>query len=107
MYGQNSSGGGGQHELYMKIEDITVSNFANPNISFMIRDNSVINTQVNVYNLKGQLIKTLLNEQLGAGKHTLVWDGKDKSGRPVSNGIYLVKISRTDNHISQKVTLIR
>ena len=107
LYGQNSGGGGQIPKLYMKIENITVFNYTTPNISFIIRDDSMVDTRVNIYNLKGQLIKTLLNEQLRAGKHTVVWDGRDENDRNVSNGIYLVRISRADNHISQKVTLIR
>ncbi|MEA3476167.1 MAG: FG-GAP-like repeat-containing protein [Candidatus Cloacimonadota bacterium] len=46
-----------------------------------------------VYNIKGQKVITLVNEKLKLGYHSVVWDGKDDSGKPVSNGIYFYKLS--------------
>ncbi|MFA5570219.1 MAG: T9SS type A sorting domain-containing protein [Sphaerochaetaceae bacterium] len=58
---------------------------------------------VEVYNLKGQLIR-----QLPANQPNVSWDGKDSTGRAASNGIYYLKIS-DDNGIitSKRITLIK
>ncbi|MCD4693477.1 MAG: T9SS type A sorting domain-containing protein, partial [Calditrichales bacterium] len=46
-----------------------------------------------IYNLLGQEGRTLVNENKNAGKHSVVWDGRDNSGIQVSSGIYLYHIN--------------
>jgi len=41
-----------------------------------------------VYNVRGQLVKSLADGPLTRGRHTLQWDGTDERGLPVSNGVY-------------------
>lgn len=48
---------------------------------------------ITVFNMLGQTVKTLLNEDRGAGIHTIVWDGLNDAGKPVSSGIYLYRLS--------------
>ncbi len=43
---------------------------------------------VSIYNIKGQKIKTLVNEELTAGKHSVVWDGTNNGSNCVSSGIF-------------------
>jgi len=43
---------------------------------------------VKIYNLRGQLVKTLLDAEREAGKQSVVWDGVDQSGRQVASGVY-------------------
>lgn len=51
-----------------------------------------------IYNILGQLIKTVAFDQTAPGAHTniTIWDGKDMYGRPVANGIYLVSLRTRD-----------
>ena len=49
-------------------------------------------TSVTVYDLSGRIIRTLENSELGAGQHSIVWDGRRKNGEPVSAGLYLCRI---------------
>lgn len=46
-----------------------------------------------VYNLRGELVRTLISVGLGKGNHQLDWDGCDSSHAPCSSGIYLLKAS--------------
>ncbi|MBI4726663.1 FG-GAP repeat protein [candidate division TA06 bacterium] len=46
-----------------------------------------------VYNVAGQLVKTLISGQVGAGQHTVKWDGRDNIGNKVSSGIYIYRLS--------------
>ena len=49
-------------------------------------------TNLSIYNLKGQKVRTLQSGLLAKGIHTLTWNGKDDIGKPVSSGIYLFRL---------------
>ena len=61
--------------------------------------------ELKIYNIKGQLIKTLVDEKQKKGKHSLIWNGKNKNGKPVSSGIYFYKL-KTDNYSDVKKMLL-
>jgi hypothetical protein len=52
---------------------------------------------VEVYNLLGQRVRTLMNETQAAGYHVIEWDGKDDHARSLSSGVYFVKMSADGN----------
>tara|TARA_B100000902_G_scaffold42077_1_gene49711 strand:- start:450 stop:4193 length:3744 start_codon:yes stop_codon:yes gene_type:complete len=56
---------------------------------------------IKIYNVRGQTIKTLVNEKVSAGYQTVVWDGTNDSGDEVSSGIYFCQIF-TPNSSSTK-----
>lgn len=60
-----------------------------------------------VFNLKGQVINTLVNAPKNAGSHTVNWDGKDDNGRPVSSGIYFLRMTTNDSTQTRKLTMIK
>ena len=41
-----------------------------------------------VYNVLGELVRTLVNEEQGPGWYRVIWDGKDSLGKEVSSGVY-------------------
>ena len=47
------------------------------------------NVEIYVYNLRGQKVRTLVDDYILAGVHQVVWDGRDDDGNQVSSGIYL------------------
>ena len=49
--------------------------------------------ELSIYNIKGQLIKTLINNISEKGYHTIKWDGKNKNRKKVSSGQYLLKLN--------------
>jgi len=51
-------------------------------------DMSPTNVQINIYNVLGQKVRSLVNEEHPAGEYTVVWDGRDDNGRSVSSGVY-------------------
>ena len=59
-------------------------------ISFSITEDSKVN--ISIYNIKGQLIRTLVDESYERGFHKAIWNGKDTSGKSVSNGIYFYNL---------------
>lgn len=58
-------------------------------------------TRLDIYNLKGQLVRCLVSSQMMAGDHEVVWNGRDDHNRAVSSGMYLIRLS-TGKHISTK-----
>jgi len=60
-----------------------------------------------VYNLKGQRVRTLVSDQKSAGKHSVVWNGLDDQSRPVSSGIYLVRLNASGHNHTSKITIIK
>lgn len=75
-------------------------------VKFNQTDNSP--TTVAVYNIKGQFIRTLINDQkLSLGEHSFVWDGKTNSGQPVSAGIYFFKMKSGTFSATRKMILMK
>ncbi|MCF7920857.1 MAG: family 16 glycosylhydrolase [Candidatus Cloacimonetes bacterium] len=60
---------------------------------------------INIYNLKGQTVKTLLNSRLEPGDHTISWNGTDNENNPVSSGIYLYQM-QADNYSEMKKCIL-
>ncbi|MCK4653008.1 MAG: S8 family serine peptidase [Candidatus Cloacimonetes bacterium] len=55
------------------------------------------NTEIIIYNIKGQKVKTLLDKQQSAGYHTVMWNGKDNNGRTAASGLYFYKMVSEGN----------
>jgi len=53
-------------------------------------------TELTIYNMSGQKIRTLINSFYTSGRHSVIWDGKDNSGNAVNPGIYFYQLS-TEN----------
>ena len=63
--------------------------------------------ELTVYNMAGQIVRTLVDGSLEAGYHTFFWDGRDEMGYPVTSGVYLYR-GRTDQQVVVgKMALIR
>ena len=63
---------------------------------------------VKIYNLNGQLVRTLLdNVKKGAGVHTVVWDGRDDSGRKVASGRYIYTLESRNFKATRVMTLLK
>jgi len=50
------------------------------------------NTKVSIWDNQGRLIRILLDQYMVAGSHTVIWEGEDGAGNPVSPGLYLYRI---------------
>jgi hypothetical protein len=58
-----------------------------------------------IYNLRGQMVKLLVDEKLASGVNYLVWDGKDNNGHDIAPGVYLCRLSCGE--VFQNLKLIR
>ena len=62
---------------------------------------------VKVYNLRGELVRTLHSGVLDAGEHPFVWNGTDNDGRQVSSGVYLVNAVTQGFNATKKAVLVK
>jgi hypothetical protein len=60
-----------------------------------------------VYNIQGQLVKTLAQGAQGAGRYTVNWDGRDHAGQKVSSGVYICRLSSGDQSFVKRMQFIR
>jgi hypothetical protein len=65
------------------------------------------NAVLRVYNVKGELVRTLLDGFVQAGDMRVTWDGKDRQGRPAASGIYFYNLRADGKSASRKMVLIR
>ena len=87
-----------------------LKNYPNPfnpttKIAFEIGESG--KTKVEVFNVKGQKIRTLLNEKIEGGKHSVIWGGKDSNNRQVSSGMYFYKVSVNGNQKTSKMIMLK
>jgi len=59
-----------------------------------------------IYNVLGQRIVTLIDEQQPAGYYTVIWDGRNALGEKVGAGIYLCRMLAGEFVKTQKMTLL-
>ncbi len=93
-----------QPDLYL------FNNYPNPfNPSTTIRYNIPVNSLVtlDVYNVRGQLVKTLVDVKQGKGEHSVVWNGKDSNNKQVGSGVYFYKLADGNRTIRKKMILIK
>ncbi len=59
-----------------------------PSTTFCFSLKEDAKVSLNIYNVKGQKIRTLLNEEINPGYHQVEWNGKDNNNKNVSSGVY-------------------
>jgi hypothetical protein len=88
----------------------TLFNYPNPfnpttTINYTIRNASHVN--LTVYNVRGQKVAQLVNENMQKGTHNVVWDGKGKGGKAISSGVYLYRLTTSEHVITRKMILMK
>jgi hypothetical protein len=101
-----------QTELQVLLPDkFNVSqNYPNPfnpatTVEFQLPRNSFVNLKI--YDIQGRLVKTLLKEELEAGIHQAVWDGRDELGNAAASGVYLYHLQAGNFVQTRKMLLVR
>lgn len=86
-------------------------NYPNPfnpqtTISFSVADETSLVT-LDIFNTKGQHVRSLVNEELPSGVHNYIWNGKNDSGLSVSSGIYFYKLHNAEYTKTRKMILLK
>ncbi|MCK9332554.1 MAG: carboxypeptidase regulatory-like domain-containing protein, partial [Candidatus Cloacimonetes bacterium] len=85
-------------------------NYPNPfnpetTISYSVKDSGPVS--IDIFNVKGQLVRKLVNDTKAAGNYTEIWNGKDNNGRAVSSGIYYFKMNAGKYSSTKKMILMK
>lgn len=87
-----------------------LQNYPNPfnpvtKISFGLPNHSRVCLQV--FNIRGEIVKILVDRELASGRYEILWDGTNRNGNPVASGIYLYKIKIDNYTATRKMLLLR
>ncbi|MCP4723880.1 MAG: T9SS type A sorting domain-containing protein [bacterium] len=87
-----------------------LQNYPNPfnsgtNIKFHLPAN--LNISVNIYNIKGQLVKTLVNREYPSGTYTVTWNGTNDADISVGSGTYICRLIAGNKIASKKMLLLK
>jgi hypothetical protein len=66
-----------------------------------------VKTRVTIHNMRGQLVKVLMNESKEPGRYVLHWDGRNGQGEEVSSGLYLYHMKAGDFVSTRKMILLK
>jgi hypothetical protein len=85
-------------------------NYPNPfnpstSILFSLEERGQANLEI--YDIMGRKVRTLVSSVLDAGEHELVWDGKDSFGNDAASGIYLYRLESNGSSQVRRMTLLR
>ena len=100
-----------EEELEKTVKDFALlGNYPNPfnpftEISYYLAKDAKV--KVEIYNLRGQKVITLLDRKQTRGLKKVQWDGKDHSGKRVSSGIYFYRVQANDKSETKKMTFIK
>jgi subtilisin family serine protease len=65
------------------------------------------NTRLKVFDIRGRLVKDLVSGHMGAGRHSVVWMGRDNGGRQVASGVYYYRIESGKFMETRRMTLVK
>ena len=107
----DTTGTSTHEELIVNNDRIKMSNYPNPfnpstTIKFTI-DNAEKNTELIIYNIKGQKVKQLVSSKLSADHHSVIWNGEDYNDKPVSSGVYFYRLKSGKYTSTKKMILLR
>ena len=124
------SGGFNDNEGYLAVQIINASNIVgieeptvgmindyeitqnypnpfNPSTSIEYKIPETSSVRIDIYNINGQKIRTLVDELQGSGNHLVVWDSKNEYGQTVSSGTYFYQLEVNDYVKTKKMILLK
>jgi hypothetical protein len=89
---------------------LSMSNYPNPfnpvtTISFELATAGF--TTLDIYNIAGQKVNSLINNEVSAGAHQVIWNGTGKDGQTLSSGMYFYKLISGDISLTSKMVLMK
>jgi len=79
-------------------------------ISFALREAGTVKLQI--YDLLGNVVRTLVNDHRSAGLHEVIWNGRNRAGEAVAGGVYLYRLTIERNGaapvvMTRKLTVLK
>ncbi|NQV18168.1 MAG: T9SS type A sorting domain-containing protein [Armatimonadetes bacterium] len=99
----------GSNEILYPLVTKLENNYPNPFnpetvINYQISEENIV--KLHIYNIKGQLVRTLIDKKQSAGKHSINWRGIDNNDKRVSSGIYIFSLKVGEKIINCKKCLL-
>jgi len=112
LYGGPAGAGAGVERPGSALSVLTLAAFPSPAISHVRVRLGVPSSEsgyysVDVFDVRGRLVRGLAEGRLDAGYHVLSWDSADERGLHVSSGIYFIKVTGERGCLSSKVLILR
>jgi parallel beta-helix repeat protein len=88
----------------------SLTNYPNPFNPFTTIDFNITQPEactLSIYNIKGELVKTLLKDNLEAGKHTITWDGSNDNNKITASGIYFCRLKSGENEQTRRILQLK
>ena len=87
-------------------------NYPNPfnpatTINYAVPEGKSVQVTLKVYDLRGRLVNTLVDDRREAGNYNVFWSGADKTGRQVSSGVYFYRIKAGEFTQTRKMVLLK
>ena len=79
----------------------------NPTTTIKYSLSALDEVSITVYNIKGQKVKTLVDDKLEAGCHNITWNGDNDCGKKVSSGVYFYKMKTSSFSKTKKMLLLK
>lgn len=97
-------------EIVTPLQNALSGNYPNPfNPETTIRFSTAAKgpVSIDIYNVKGQLVRKLVDEEKSAGNYSIVFDGRDNNGRPVASGVYYYRMQAGKFTSTRKMILMK
>jgi len=85
----------------------TYPNPFNPTVSIDFELRAAGRAELRVFDVRGGLVATLKDENMGAGPHSVQWNGIDSAGRPQASGVYFVRLESGGQTSVRKILLLK
>jgi 1,4-alpha-glucan branching enzyme len=79
----------------------------NPKTTIFFHLHTATDVCIEIYNMRGKIIKRLIGAKLSAGEHQRIWNGKTDTGIKAASGIYLYKLKAGDFVETKKMLLLK
>lgn len=93
-----------------EFETANISNYPNPfnpstTLNYFVPE--ATNVKIDVYNVAGQKVKTLVNKKVAKGSHTIQFNGLDDKGNAVASGVYFYRLQTKNETIVNRMLLLK
>jgi len=97
-------------ENMISVMDIEMGNYPNPfNPETMINFNLTVSGKVNleIFNIRGQKIRVLIDELMPAGSHEILWNGRNEYDSEVASGVYFYRLQAGGESVTRRMVLLK
>jgi len=94
----------------VEFTNLTLANYPNPfanQTTLKVHGLKQQKALVNIYNIKGQKVRTIVSNDVKGGNSNLVWNGKDDNGMNLASGLYFAKILSGNQSVMKKILMMK